>query len=491
MPWLVALTVLLLIGCTQTRNPATGELQYTSLSPADEARLGQQEHPQVLAQFGGAYADPQLQAYVDRIGARLAAASDTPDQRFTFTILDTDIVNAFALPGGYVYVSRGLIALADDEAELAGVIGHEIAHVTARHTAQRYDRQVQGQLGATAAQIGGLILGGILGGEAGAQLGGQLAGGLGSAGATAYVQGYSREQEFQADELGVRYLSDAGYDPQAMASFLETMNANDRLRSGATDGGVPTWLASHPRTVDRVERAIAAAGEAQASGELGRDAFLDAIDGMVFGDSPQQGYVRGDSFLHPELGIRFTAPPGMTLRNAPEAVTGVSGDGRVMVFDAAQAQGSGGPLAFLQEEWVRGQRLDGLRAVQIDGRPGAVGFGQVSFSNRPAQAMFAVVQAEGARYYRFLFLRQGRLTQNDVAGFEQSLASFGSLSAAEAGGLRPLRIDVVEVGAGDTIESLGARMAVPDRQREWFVLLNDLERRPLEAGQRVKLVVRG
>ena len=184
------------VGCTQVRNPATGELQYTSLTPADEKKLGRQEHPKALQEFGGQYDNARLQAYVDKVGNRIKSASELSGESFTFTVLDTDVVNAFALPGGYIYVTRGLIALANNEAELAGVLGHEVGHVTARHTAQRYDRAQLGQVGAVAAQLGGMLLGGYLGGAEGARLGGEAGGQLGSAGAQLYVQGYSREQEF-------------------------------------------------------------------------------------------------------------------------------------------------------------------------------------------------------------------------------------------------------------------------------------------------------
>ena len=177
----------------------------------------QAQHPQVLLQFGGAYDDPELQAYVTRTGRQLVAVSELPKEEFTFTVLDSDVINAFALPGGYVYITRGLLALADDEAELAGVMAHEIGHVTARHSAQRYSRGALAQGGVAI----GTILAGVLGGGAAAQLAQQA----GGAGAQAYLAGYSRDQEFQADELGVRYLARGGYDPAAMSSFLDEARA--------------------------------------------------------------------------------------------------------------------------------------------------------------------------------------------------------------------------------------------------------------------------
>jgi predicted Zn-dependent protease len=489
----VALT-LAVGGCTAVRNPATGETQYTSLSPEDEVRLGRSEHPKVLAEYGGAYADPALQAYVSRVGQELARRSELPDLRFTFTVIDSPIVNAFALPGGYVYVSRGLLALADDEAELAGVLAHEIGHVTARHTAQRVTQAQYGQLGAMAAQLGGAILGGWLGGDAGSRLGGQLGGQLGTLGATAWVQGYSREQEFEADQLGIRYMARAGYDPEGMSSLLDALRANDALSEklrGGPAADVPSWLASHPRTVDRIERAAAEA-EVNVGGAttVDRDAYLRAIDGMVYGDSPAQGFVRGRVFEHPELRLRFTAPEGFRLANTPKAVIGQDGSGRIFVFDAARAPRGRDAAAYLERDWV-GQRVQGLRRLDLPAGQGAIGFGAVRFRDRPAEAAFGVVPGDGDTMYRFVMLDQRRLDRADVAAFEGMLRSVERLSAAAAAALRPLRIEIVTVGPGDSVESLAARMEVDRLPRETFVTLNDLDRRPLRAGERVKIVRRG
>jgi len=491
---LAGLLAVVAAGCTRTINPATGEAQYTSLSREDEAKLGRAEHPKVLSEFGGAYRDPKLQTYVEGIGERLKNVSELPQEKFTFTVLDSDVVNAFALPGGYVYVSRGLLALANNEAEVAGVVGHEIGHVTARHTAQRYDRAQEAQIGATVAQVLGAGVGGILLGDAGAQLGGQVAGGLGSLGGTAYVQGYSREQELQADELGVRYLARAAYDPQAMATFLDQLDASDRLRrsgSGAQGAEVPSWLASHPRTRDRVERAITAAGAQGQGGRTDRDALLAAIDGMVFGDSPDQGFVEGERFVHPVLRFAFDAPPGFKLKNSAQAVIGSDGRGRAMIFDAAADGGTRDPAAYLQNVWIRQQRLQRIERLTVAGRPAAIGYGKASFRNRPAGAMFGVITADAGAMYRFIYLREGGLREPDARAFMASFSSFATLSDAEAARWRPLRIRVVTVGSGDTAESLAARMEIDRDKREWFDLLNDTGDRPLRPGEKAKLVVRG
>lgn len=495
----VAALALAASACTPVRNPATGELQYTSLTPEQEARLGRAEHPRALAQFGGPYDDRQLQAYVERVGTRVKDASEMAGEDFTFTLLDNDLVNAFALPGGYVYVTRGILALANNEAELAGVLGHEVGHVTARHTAQRYDRAQIGQLGSVAAQILGALGGAYLGGGEGARLGGQLGGQLGSLGATAYVQGFSREQEFEADQLGIRYLVGAGYDPRAMSTFLEALQANDayEARRAGRDPGSESWLAgwlrSHPRTPDRVERAAAsAAGDAPGARETDRESFLDAIDGMIYGENPAQGIVRGNRFTHPELRFAFAAPSGFRLQNTPAAVIGTDGRGRFLLFDLAREGARSDLRAYLQNEWVTNQRLQDLQSVSVGGLDAAVGFGQVALNGQPGQAMFSAVRSADGRVYRFLHAKAGQLTRADVAAFEESLRSFRNLSAAEAASVRPLRIRVVTVGAGDTVESLARQMEVEEDPRGLFELLNGLDRgRTLEPGDRVKVIRRG
>ena len=490
-----AVAALVQVACTPVRNPATGELQYTSLSPADERKLGQTEHPKALRQFGGAYGDKGLQAYVAGVGERVKRASELGDQPFTFTLLDSDVVNAFALPGGYVYVTRGLMALANDEAELAGVLGHEVGHVTARHSAQRYDQQRLGQVGTVLGQLGGMLLGGYLGGAQGAQLGGEYLGKAASAGSQAWVQSYSRDQEFEADQLGIRYLGQAGYDPGAMASFLATLQADDVYRQQTQGGGTDEasllgdWFRSHPRTPERVARAAEATSAAMPGArELNRDALLDRLDGLMWGEDPAQGVIKGRRFLHPGLKLAFEAPPGFRLQNSPANVVGSDGAGRVMIFDMA-GDVAGDLRGYLQQGWVANQRLQDLQSVQLAMGPGAVGFGRIAIGGNAVPAMFAVVQAPANQVYRFIFADTRGLDRADVGDFEASLRSLRRLSAQEAAALVPLRVRVVPVRPGDTVATFVAQMeGVPD-PRGLFTLLNGLDRgRTLRPGDRVKII---
>lgn len=468
------------------------------MSPADEARIGREQHPKVMAQFGGPYEDRELQAYVERVGNKMKNTTELKDQEFTFTVLDSDVVNAFALPGGYVYVSRGLLALARDEAELAGVLGHEVGHVVARHTAQRYGRAQVGALGGTAGQILGGLAGAWLGGEAGARIGAQLgAQGAGLA-AQGWVQGFSREQEYEADQLGIQYLQAAGYEPRAMASFLGQLGLNDRLEGARTgrnaEGAVPGWLRSHPRTAERVTRAAEVSAEdSPGSREQGREPYLAAIDGLLYGDSPAQGFVRGRTFEHPELGFRFTAPEGFTLKNTPAAVIGQDGRGRFMQFDMAQGE-SGDPESFIEREWAARQQVQNVQGLTVGGLDAAVGFSQVQVSKRPAEAMLAAIEAGDGRFYKFVYgdASGDGLSRSEVQAFQASLQTFARVAKGGTGGFTPTRVRIHTVRSGETQESVARLMQVDQLPLETFRTLNGLEEgKPLRAGEGVKILVRG
>jgi predicted Zn-dependent protease len=476
--------------CTRVVNPATGQTELTAMSPAQERQVGSQQHPQVMAQFGGAYQDPGLQAYVSGIGERLATVSELPDLDFTFTLLNSDMVNAFALPGGYVYVTRGLLALADNEAELAGVIAHEIGHVTARHSAQRYSRGVVAQGGVAI----GSIVAGILGGGAAAQAV-QQAGGVG---AQAYLAGYSRDQEFQADELGVRYLARAGYDPAAMSSFLEKLGENDALArrlAGREDAPDPasSWFATHPRTPDRVLRAVEQASAATPEGRIDRERYLAAIDGMIYGEDPRQGFVRDGRFVHPELRFAFAVPPGFRLTNTPAAVIGQSPDG-LMRFDGARVPQNRAMTDYVARDWARELGSEGLRdvtAFEVGGLAAAstTAVGRLD-DGRAVSIALAAIRADGDRVYRFMFVSPGRLTPTQARAYESTVDSFRRLGAQQAAAMRPLRIAIVTVEPGQGVDALARRMAVDALPREQFEVLNGLEPdQPLAPGEEVKLIV--
>jgi predicted Zn-dependent protease len=474
----------LVSGCMQARSPATGRTFSTPVSESQEAEIGADEHPKILAEFGGAYDEiPALNRYVDSVGQFVAATSERPEVKYTFTLLNSSDINAFALPGGYIYITRGLLALAVNEAEMAGVLGHEVGHVTARHTAERLGKAQQAQAGLMI----GTLLGAILGGEQGAQ----MAGALGSEVAGGYLGQYSQSQEFEADTLGVRYLKRATYDPQAMASFLAALDANTRLQARLAGNEAAAdsydWKQSHPRTPERVQQAINAAGPAEPNAMLARNEYLKQIDGMMFGDDPKQGVVRGRDFIHPDLRLAFTVPQGYRIQNQPDAVI-AQGQNGALIFDMGPSN-VGDLAAYVQSQWNPKARVENVQRVNINGMEGATGIAQGTISNQKATFRLLAVRFVDNRIYRFLFAAPQDRFNAQEAAFSGTANSFRQISAGEASGFKPKRIRLVTVQAGDTIDSLANRMAVDEAKLDWFKVLNRLDQgQPLQAGQVVKIV---
>lgn len=478
--------LLALAGCTV--NPATGERSFTAfMSQAEEMEVGRREHPKILKAHGGAYADSHLAAYVRRIGLSLTRVSEIPDLPYSFFVVNDDKINAFALPGGYIYITRGLIALADDESEMAAVLAHEIGHVTARHSAQRYSK-------AMAANLGLAVLG-IVGSAAGVPSG---AGSLASLGAQLYLQSYSREQELEADVLGIRYLTRGGYDARAMTRFFHKLEAHKRLEANLA--GDPKAanrnhvLATHPRTAERIRQAETLARVTPAARpRVGRDDYLARIDGLIFGDDPAQGVRRGREFTHPGLGIRFRVPPGFTLFNQPTVVVARGPDNAAIVFDMVQGEKASrvGSLAdYLVKDW--GGRLDlaGVERLTINGLEAATGQAPLSTRKGPADVRLVVIRAQPDRLYRFIFQTPVALTARLATELQRTTYSFRRLSSDETARVKPLRLRIVTVKEGDTARSLAANMPFETGRLEWFEVLNGLARdQPLMPGSRVKIVV--
>ena len=463
-----------------TPNQATGKQDFTLfMSESEESRIGAQEHSKIIVRYGGVYDDPEIGAYVAEIGGRLAANSERTKTPFTFTVLNTPDVNAFALPGGYVYVTRGLIALANSEAELAGVVAHEIGHVIARHTAQRYSRAAATQIGATllGALIGSRDVGDLL------QVGGQL-----------YLLSFSRAQEFEADSLGIRYLNRSGYDPVAEAQFLQNLGREkalqDRLAQRHARDRKSDFLATHPNTPERVQRAIAAAGGGPSGRPLRRDIFLDRINGMLFGDDPEQGLIRGQRFLHPVLRFGFEVPPNFRLINTSERVIAIDPDKAYIVFDNAGRQTHPDVLTYLTQIWADGVALKDVERLTINGMAAATGQTTVNTQNGRANLRTIAIQFANGSIYRLRFLTPPALTGRLSTDLRRTTFSFRALSQAEASGLKPYLLRTVTVGARDSVDTLAARLPFRDFQVERFRALNGLGPNDrLRVGQRVKIVV--
>jgi predicted Zn-dependent protease len=329
---LIALALLAACGSTVT-NPVTGRAERTVMDERSELEEGRKAHKEVLEEYG-VYNDPQLQTYVNEVGQKLAKLSHRSNLQWTFTVVDSPQINAFALPGGYVYVTRGIMAHLNTEAELAGVIGHEIGHVTARHASQRATRSQQAGLGVLAASV----LGAVLEGKYGVSGLGDLASQASQLAAAGYIAKYSRDQELQADSLGAEYLARTGYNPKIMINVIATLKNQERFAAdqARAEGKTPPqrddWLASHPSNDQRLNDITQIAAKypqtgAQGAGDDGRARYLQRVNGMTFGDSREQGLTRGNSFYHEPLGFVMTAPAGWRIQNTQDALLLVNAQG--------------------------------------------------------------------------------------------------------------------------------------------------------------------
>jgi predicted Zn-dependent protease len=490
---LVLLTVALgalTSGCgTTATSPATGRQFSTPISEQQEAQMGREEHPKILAEFGGAYTEhPELNTYVQSVGTFIAATSERKDVTYTFTVLNTPDVNAFAVPGGYIYITRGLLALANNEAEMAGVLGHEAGHINARHTAERAGQQQTASiLGTLGVLAGGLLLG---------QTGADLAGGLAQEGIADYLGHYSQQQEFEADSLGVRYMKRATYDPQAMATFLSELDAQTRLEAklAGQDPNVVDQVsmkASHPRTVDRVQRAIQEAGGPIPNAMTARDIYLKKIDGLMFGDDPAQGVIAGTKFVHPPLRFAFEVPSGYKLVNLPDVVAIKGPKGTLGNLTLADPQPSGSLSAALQNYDPKGNIVfDKIENLTINGMEAATGLANINTKSGRANYRSVLIRHPSGKVYEFVFLSLADLGARYDNDFKTISTSFRQINASEAAQYnKAQRIHIVTVKSGDTVQSMASRMVVADDKEGWFRVLNNLPQgQQVQAGQQVKIV---
>lgn len=444
--------------------PAHADWLPNLLSAEDEVKMGAEQAPQVTKEFGGAYDNPELARYVTSIGQLLASTVEEPNVHYTFTILNSPIVNAFSLPGGYVYVTRGLLALAGDEAELAGVMAHELGHINAHHPAQRYSRSVIAQLG-----LG--LLGAVTKSDIASQVGG--------AAAQLVLMSYSREQEFEADSRGVRYMSRAGFDPHAMAHFLSKLQANDALEAqiagnpGAADRF--SLLATHPRTADRVERAIAEAGEITVKEPVvARDIYLRKLDGIVYGDDPDQGIVHGQKFIHPKLRFAFEVPQGFRLINSADAVVALGPQNARIELDLAGNASGMRMMTYLTSVWAKGVQLRDLETLNINNMEAATGWARLATPEGTVDVRPVAIAFDRQTIARLFFSFPPALSDQLSEGLRTTTYSFRRLAAGEAERVTPDRIRIVTVQAGDTVPSLSKRQPFESYSEQRFRVLNGL-----------------
>ena len=423
----------------------------------------------------------ELQTVIEQMVERLVAASEKPDLHYKVTILNSQSINAFALPTGQLYVTRGLIALADDDSELASVIAHEMGHVIARHAELREKEEQQVDL------VSRVVNDVVSDPEAGA---------LALAKSKLELASFSQKQEFEADAIGIGIAARAGYDPYGAARFLTAMERNSELKpeqSNAINPAAPDFLSSHPSTPaarhpgDRQCAAIQSRRPASArqEREQARDAYFGDIDGIVYGEDPSEGFVRGRRFLHPKLGFTFTAPEGFALDNTAQAVLGVKrGGGAALRLDVVHVPAEQTLAQYLTSGWIENIDPATVEEVTINGFPGATA---VAKGDQWDFRLYAI--RFGSDVYRFIFAAKHRTPDTDRA-FREAVNTFRRMSLAEIEQAKPLRIKIVKVAPGDTVEKLAARMAVADHAADRFRVLNGLEPGDrLKPGSEVKIVV--
>jgi predicted Zn-dependent protease len=470
---------LLLAGCASSGIVDKQAAQPAAPKPAATAEIdpaAQREHERILAAYNGAYEDPRIEAMVSQTVEKLVAASERPDLHYHITLLNSPVVNAFALPSGELYVTRGLIALANDSSELASVMAHEMAHVVAHHAEMREDRVKQ------VALVSRMVNGVLSDPEVGA---------LALAKSKIALASFSRAQEFEADGIGVGIAAHAGYDAYGASRFLTSLGRDSELRqsgqSNNIDPRAPDFLSSHPATPERVRNAQAAARPfgAAGAGERDRNTYLGSVDGMVYGDDPSEGLVRGRHFLHPRLGFTFVAPEGFTLDNTAQAILGVKeGGGEALRLDVVRVPTEQSLTDYVNSGWIENVDGKSIESVTLNGFPAATASAK---GDQWAFRLFAV--RFGSDVYRFIFATKHMTPEIDRA-FRDCVATFRRMSIAESKAARPLRLRVVTVGNGDTPEQLAGRMAVADRKLERFRILNGLEAGThLNPGDLVKIVV--
>lgn len=463
------LTALAASGCAV--NPATGAKQLILVSESQETAMGRDYDKEVVASIG-LYPDTALQHWIQQFGARLAATSERPDLPWTFRVVDDPVVNAFALPGGFIYVTRGILAHLNSEAELAAVVGHEIGHVTARHSVSQLSKQQLAQIG--------LAVGTIASPEF------ERYAGLASAGLGVLFLKYSRDAESQADHLGLRYLRRGNYDPREMPHVFDLLT---RVSQAQGAGRVPEWLATHPNPENRRERIdqeIAALPQNFSGTAVNRDAYLQRLDGLVFGSNPREGYFKGSLFLHPELRFRISFPDGWTTSNGKEAVGALSPakDALVELSIAKASSADAAVRAFVSQ---RGFTSGYPTRTSLGGLPAVGAAFAAATDNATFRGTVLCVEYGNAVYRLVGYATEARWPAYQATA-ERALQSFQPLTDPAVLNVQPQRVQLVRIDRPTTIAEL-ARQRPSPLPAATLALVNQVDPdTPLEAGRLVKWV---
>lgn len=471
---LLVVCLLVLAGCAT--NPATGRRQLMLMSEQEEIQIGRQTDQEIRQQMG-LYDDPALQEYVSSVGQKLVGASHRPELPWSFAVVDEPAVNAFAVPGGFIYLTRGILPYLRDESELAAVLGHEIGHVDARHSAEAYSKQLGAGLG--------LAFAGVVAPST------QPFQGLAGAGLSVLFLKYGRDAELESDRLGVGYSASMGWDPDGVPGLLSTLARLDAAQGASR--GVPNWALTHPPAADRVERVQEAVASAPPGATTTNAAALERhLDGIVFGDSREKGIVRGNEFLHPILRFAVRFPEGWQVSNSDTQVSARLDEtsNRVMLLELAQGSGPVRQLASTQMASAGWREVSG-QATSINGLDAYVGTYQGAVNNTAVTLQAAHVRA-GSQTYIIAGVAPSNEFQSAAPVFASAIRTFRTLSAAEAERIQPNRVDFRIARAGDTWESLAREVTGGTVSASALAIMNgrDQSAQP-QAGERLRVVVGG
>jgi predicted Zn-dependent protease len=431
--FVVASLALAIGGCST--NPVTGKRELSLVSESQEISMGQEAATQAKASIGVTQ-NPALQSYVTSLGMTLARGSERPELPWSFTVVEDAAVNAFALPGGPVFVTRGILAHMNSEAELVSVLGHEIGHITARHSASQISKSQLAQIGVVAAVVVKPEL---------AQFGDIANAGLGL-----LFMKFGRDDETQADDLGFRYMTKAGYDPHEMAAMFQTL---ERMSAASGGGRVPEWQSTHPDPGNRVAKTrerIAATPALPANLKVERDAFLQRLDGLMYGEDPRQGFFRGTSFLHPDMKFQFDFPAGWKTQNQASQVVGMSAqdDAVVVMTLAGQASPSQALQEFISAQGMQGR---GSSNAAINGLPAASASFTATTESGTLGGWVAFINLDGTTLRLIGYTPADRLGTYDTT-LRNAITSFRRLTEQTALNVQAPRIRLVRINRAMTIE---------------------------------------
>jgi len=468
------LALMILVSCAV--NPVTQQRELMLLSRGQELALGKQTDQEILNTYGF-YKDENLNLYINEIGRRIGSLSHQPDLEYSFKILDSAVVNAFAVPGGFVYTTRGILVYLNDEAELTGVLGHEVGHVAARHSAQLYSRVQLAQIG--------LGVGAVL-----SKTVRQYAG-VAEAGLSLLFLSFSRDNERQADDLGVLYSSKAGYDGQRMSNLFVTLQ---RLNPGEGQNGLPSWLSTHPDPPDRIEAIKKAASEWQAANpdvkvSVNRDQYLRNLEGLIFGEDPRQGYVEGQVFYHPELRFQFPVPANWKLNNTPSQVQMVAkeNDGAMLLSIASEKTPAAAAEAF----------ISATKAVLIEQGDEKIGgflarrlLFDVTTDQGQIRGLACFIQKDEYVYFFLGYATPARFSVYSAV-FNQSMKGFKELSDVSKINVKPERLTIKKITTSKTLGQALQEMGVPQNRLKELAILNGMELEDkVPAGTLIKTVTK-